>query len=112
MMLFKIFLIPTLSVDCIHDRSHVALEGVNILLNNNSDFAYMMIIIASMFIDFLSVVTVLHWLLKSNSLRLPIVILLFYLVRLPHLYLFTAKFPEGMLMPYPHFPSLTVPYGR
>lgn len=64
MIIFKIYGIPTISVDCILDHSHVALEKMNILLNNNLNLAYILIIVTSLFIDFISSVTVLHWFIK------------------------------------------------
>lgn len=64
MMLFKIFGIPTISVNCIEDQTHIALEKLNITLNNNLSLAYGLIIVCSLFIDFLAVTTVVYWFFK------------------------------------------------
>lgn len=64
MMIFKIYGIPTISVECIVDSTHVALEKLNIILNNNLSLAYALIIVTSLFIDFMSVTTVLFWFFK------------------------------------------------
>ena len=45
-------------------------------------------------------------------MRIGVVITIFYIFRIPHLWVFTPKFPEGFYWKYPGFPSLTVPYDR
>ena len=65
-MAFRIFGIPTLSVDCIVDRAHNALEEINITLNNNHGLANILIIFTSLFIDFMSASTILYWFFRYN----------------------------------------------
>ena len=57
--------IPFSKVDCLIDRTHDALEGVNIFLNNNINVANGMLIVVGLFLDFLTFSSFLYWLIKQ-----------------------------------------------
>lgn len=112
LFLFKMFGIPTLSVPCLLDRGHQVTEPINRMCNDNPTFGHGIIIVSSLCIDFIVTSSLLYWFLNSKSLRLPIALFLFYILRIPHLYIYTPKFPDGFFFEYPGFPSISVPYGR
>lgn len=112
MLLIKFFFLPEIEVPCLVDRVHEALNSLNQAVNTNNSLGDFFIISSSMFIDFFTLVTVIYWFFKGTSMRLAVAIIAFYLIRLPHLWIYTPRFPEGFYYPYPGFPSLTVPYGR
>lgn len=106
LFLFKIFGIPTLSVPCILDRGHAFLEPLNRMCNDNPAFGHAVIILSSLSIDIIVVSTMAYWLFNAKSVRLPLAILGFYLIRIPHIYMYTPRFPDGFFFEYPGFPSL------
>lgn len=48
----------------------------------------------------------------GKTWRLPISLILFYVLRMILQKLFLMRYPEGYLWNYPGFPSLVVPYGK
>jgi hypothetical protein len=48
----------------------------------------------------------------GKTWRLPIALIMFYLLRMIVQKLFLLRYPEGYLWDYPGFPSLVVPYGK
>lgn len=104
--MFKMFGIPTLSVPCILDRGHEILEPFNRFCNENITFGHGVILISSLCIDFIVISSLIYWFLNSRSLRVALALMMFYTVRLPHLYVYTPKFPEGFFFEYPGFPSM------
>ncbi|KRW98595.1 Phosphatidic acid phosphatase type 2/haloperoxidase [Pseudocohnilembus persalinus] len=112
LFIFRIVGIPALSVPCLVDRGHELTDQLNRICNDNIDFAHGITLISSLSIDIIVISSVVYWLAKARSLRLPISIALFYVIRTPHLFLYTPKFPQGFFFEYPGFPSLFVPYGR
>mmetsp|Transcript_9341 Transcript_9341/g.820 ORF Transcript_9341/g.820 Transcript_9341/m.820 type:complete len:83 (-) Transcript_9341:329-577(-) len=82
------------------------------MCNDNPTFGHGVIILSSLSIDIIVISSLAYWLINARSARLPMAILGFYLVRVPHIYMYTPKFPDGFFFEYPGFPSASVPYGR
>jgi hypothetical protein len=112
LMMYRLFGIPTDSVPCIRDRAFEALAGVNQAANNDHQFGFALIISSSLCIDIFTLTMIGYWLIHGTSVRPAAVVLLFYVIRSFHLYMYTPKFPQGFFFQYPGFPSIMVPYGR
>ncbi|KRW98796.1 hypothetical protein PPERSA_10567 [Pseudocohnilembus persalinus] len=104
--------VKTLDVPCMIDQGHEVLDYVNNAVQNSETLAKMILIAQSLSVDIVCISSAAFWLFKGNSMRLPLAVILFYLIRMPNIYVFTPKFPEGFFFEYPGFPSFCVPYGR
>jgi len=69
-------------------------------------------ILCSLLVDLCFIITFAFWVLKGKSVRLPLTLGIFYIVRAVLQKLWFVPFPDGYWWYDPGFPSLVVPYGK
>lgn len=99
------------TTDCILDSFQDWTASINTYLVSHKLPRDILIAFASFLIDFNVLIVCLRWVLFGKSLRLFLVIIVFYLFRGICQRIFYMKFPEGYIFSYPGFPSLVVPYA-
>lgn len=98
--------------ECLQDNIFALTQSLNDKVNTDPTFLKSLQISSSSVVDFAEITFLITFYFKSNSLRCPLALLIFYATRglVQGMYLF--RFPEGTIWDYPGIPSLTVPYGR
>jgi hypothetical protein len=98
--------------DCIKDKSHIALTGLNLYFQEHIIFKNILIIINSFIIDISIIFTSYFWIMYCKSWRIVIHFILFISLKLICQHLFIMKFPEDSLWSNPGFPSVFVSYNE
>jgi hypothetical protein len=106
--------VPEIEVPCVQDRVLEALQFANdfILRSGNEIFRDSLQIICSFIVDITALLTFIYWTRKGTSYRLPLSLILFYVVRAIVQNMFISPFTKGYYWESPGIPSLVVPYGR
>ena len=94
------------------DRLFDATNGVNKYLNDNKDVARIVQILACLILDSVFILVLAVFVSKSESLRTPVSMVLFYLIRAALQMLQTSPFPVGMYWEETGFPTIVNIYGR
>jgi len=113
-LFFGRFSVPDDEVPCIVDKILNGLQVPNDFINTPGRESYRrgFQILGSLLIDLTFLSTFIYWIIKATSLRFPLTLGLFYLVRMIVQKFWVSPFPEGFYWDDPGFPSLVVPYGK
>jgi len=108
------FSVPDNPVPCIVDKILDGLKVPNqfILTPGRESYRRGFQILGSLLIDLTFLGTFGYWVFKGNSLRLPISLGVFYIIRALIQKFWFMPYTEGFYWDDPGFPSLVVPYGR
>jgi len=108
------FSVPSEEVACLKDKVMDLLQFANNFINKpgHEGFRDAFQALCSFMMDITFVGTFSYWVFRGKSIRLPLTVGAFYLIRAIVQKLFVMPFPEGYYWYSPPFPSLTVPYGR
>jgi len=108
------FVVPEIEVPCLEDKVMNFFTFANNFINKPGHEAFRDAFqaLCSFMMDITFVGTFLYWILRGNSIRFPLTVGAFYLIRAIVQKLFIMPFPQGFYWYAPAFPSLTVPYGR
>lgn len=101
------FFLPTESVDCILDKTHIMLEPMNSYLHNHTDIAFYIKFMFTLMIDIMVVAAFGHWVFISQKWQFAADIILFYSVRYVLTHLISYRNPEGIYWPESSFMSLS-----
>jgi hypothetical protein len=99
-----------LTQNCYYDLFFEASDGINTNLENNSSIRNIIIAISSLFVDTLILSTFFLWIIVWKDWKMPIKMVIFYLIRYICLHLFEQRYPEGYLFTNPGIPSIVVSY--
>ena len=72
------FALPGNNIDCMMDKIHDLTDGINKFFQKNVQARHALIIISSLFVDFLALFTSTHWACYGKSWRIIISLVLFY----------------------------------
>jgi len=108
------FSVPDNETSCVQDKVLQVLENANKFINapGNEFFRNAFQFICSFLVDIVFVITFGYWVVKARSVRLPLALALFYIVRAMIQKIWLSPFPEGYYWESPGVPSFVVPYGR
>jgi hypothetical protein len=108
------FSVPDNEPSCVQDKILNALESANKFINapGNEHFRNAFQFICSFMVDIVFVITFGYWVVRARSVRLPLSLALFYIVRAGIQSIWMSPFPEGYYWYSPGIPSFVVPYGR
>jgi hypothetical protein len=104
------FGLPSSEIECIEDVSHKYTENINTYMHENKNVTNAITIFSSICIDIIMVSMSVHWVLQSDSWRLIVCLVHFYLFRGFIQGMFQMKYPQGFIWEYPGLPSLAVSY--
>ena len=109
--LFNFFIVEDTPV-CIKDSAFLISANLNHYMSQNKDFKNFCLIISSIILDGIVILTSYAWIKHGKNWRPIMTLILFYSLKFLCNFLFSMKFPEGMLWEYPGFPSLIVSYQK
>lgn len=72
------FLMPHYNINSIEDKAHIAFGGINEYFLSHNVARHALIITSSIFVDFISIATMVHWICYGKSWRLLVSLVLFY----------------------------------
>lgn len=105
-------MLPAENIECIQDQFFITTESINKYFATHVEVKNWFLIVCSLFMDITMIVGIFMFVVRGKSWRLPIALIMFYLLRMLVQKLFLMRYPEGYLWDYPGFPSLVVPYGK
>ena len=108
------FSVPDNEPSSIQDKILDALESANKFINTPGNEIYRSAFqfICSFMVDTVFVITFGYWVVKARSVRLPLSLAVFYIIRAGIQSIHMSPFPEGYWWYSPGIPSFVVPYGR
>jgi len=104
------FVMKNNEVTCFNDMSFENTKELNQYFAKNKIFLHLLLIVSSFCVDLNLILMGLHWILFGKSIRLFIILFLFYFARNVCQQIFQMRYPENYLWEYPGFPSLSVSY--
>ena len=105
-------MLPEEHITWIRDEFFVHTESINQYFADHSQIKNVFLIFCSLCMDITMVTGMVVFVIYGKTWRLPIALIMFYLLRMMVQKLFLLRYPEGYLWSYPGFPSLVVPYGK
>lgn len=94
------------------DRMHQLLQGVNDTFRSNKSLLDALLIINGLMLDASTIFITCHFILYGKSVRITLVLIIFYAGRVIHQALYIDPFPKDYYFPFPGMYSLVVTYGR
>jgi hypothetical protein len=105
--------VPFNDPPCIVDKVQDWLQGANEWIMNNPTWRNTLQILCSAFMDIMFLGTGAYWIMRGNSSRVVVSIIIFYIVRALVQSIWYSPFPSsGYWWDDPGLPSLVVPYGK
>jgi len=104
--------VPDNEIDCVKDKFQAALEFFNQALQQ-PQYALLtksLVLSCSVMCDVVFIGTLMYWIFHGKSLRLPVSLGTFTILRLACLYVWHSPIPAGYLWKRPEIPSLIVTF--
>ena len=105
-------MLPEEHITWIKDEFFTHTESINQYFGDHPKVKNVFLIFCSLWMDITMVTGMVVFVIYGKTWRLPIALIMFYLLRMIIQKLFLLRYPEGYLWSYPGFPSLVVPYGK
>ena len=104
--------LPEKSVRCIEDVVFEVTAEINQFFQDHMYWRNIFIITASSCMDIMVLTQFARFAFYGTTWRLPICLLMFYLLRGFCQQVYYVRFPKGFLWGWPGFYSITIPYGK
>lgn len=99
------------AVDCLHDAGYDLTNPVNVELNRNKGLLTAFELTSSALVDFTSISIMFYFYRVGTTIRYPVQLIGFYVMRAIIQGIFLFRFPSNGVWDHPGIPSLSVPYG-